>query len=137
MSAIGASFLGGIVAYGTAYLFFDAVATMLLSTHALSSLHQFVERLNESVFVLTLVGAVTPIPYTLVAYAAGFAKGSIVAFAIASILGRAARLGVVGFLTHRFGAQALAIFAKRFRLGMALLMVLGVAYIALKFGDML
>jgi len=99
------SVLGGVAAYVMAYYF----SATILSWFSSDTLVEFTElsiRFQEETFVLTILGAITPIPYTLVGLAAGFVEGSLLVFILASVLGRALRYGVVGYLTHIFGPFA-------------------------------
>jgi membrane protein YqaA with SNARE-associated domain len=104
-----ASMLGGIFAYLVALSFYEFIAEQYLVGTVGEQFYTIVDGFKEGTFALTILGAVTPVPYTLVAMAAGFVHGSFIAFCIASFLGRGFRYGVVGWLTHRFGNKALVI----------------------------
>lgn len=101
-----ASVLGGVTAYIFAVGFFDLMSGWMSSGH-IDQIYEFAHRFEEGTFILTLLGAVTPVPYTLVALAAGFVKGNFVYFLAATILGRGSRYALVGYLTHRFGQRSL------------------------------
>jgi membrane protein YqaA with SNARE-associated domain len=100
------SVAGGVAAYGMAY-FFSAWVFGFLSPESLQEFSHIAERFKEETFILTILGAITPIPYTLVGLAAGFVKGSLIVFIVASLLGRIIRYTIVGYLTFKFGHQAL------------------------------
>jgi len=100
------SVVGGTAAYLVAYFFQSVVLFFIGDGHA-SEFYPLAERFREETFVLTILGAITPIPYTLVAMAAGFVKGNLFMFILASIIGRAIRYGIVGYITYRFGQQAI------------------------------
>lgn len=101
------SAFGGVVAYAMAHALFDFIAGRFLTGQHLAEFYVMAERFGEGVFVLTLLGAITPIPYTIVALAAGFVTAPFSIFLFATILGRGARYALVGYLTHRFGEQAM------------------------------
>lgn len=100
------SVAGGVTAFAVAAYFQSLVVTRL-SPHTLAQFETIVARFQEEMFVVTILGAVTPVPYTLVGFAAGFVEGSLLIFVIASIVGRGARYALVGFVTHRFGIRAM------------------------------
>ncbi len=131
--AIIASVMGGIAAYVVAAFFFNEIVTSVLAWEHFET--QFVsisESLNESAFLFTLIGAITPIPYKLVALAAGFLQISFSIFLIASIIGRTVRMGFVGYCAYRFGPHALELFHSRFNIAMLLFLALAAIYIMLK-----
>jgi len=106
------SALGGAVAYYMAYFFIDT----LLGFMPLSIVTEFNTIVNGaavSTMVLTILGAITPVPYTAVAWAIAVLHGSILVLIIGSLLGRGFRYAVVGYCAYRFGPQAVA-YAKRY-----------------------
>jgi len=97
--------------------------------------HQFnaiVPKLREGTFIMTILGAVTPIPYTLVAFGAGFVKGSLLVFIIASIIGRGGRYVLVGAVTYYFGKQAIDFVRKKILFISVVLTFVAVLYFFLK-----
>ena len=130
--ATAASVVGGLCAYLMAALFFELLVQWMTSGMA----EEFSRRVSDingsSAFVLTLIGAITPIPYTIVAWAVAVIKGGLGAFIIASVIGRGFRYTIVGYSTYRFGSQAVS-YAKRYiGLTSILVLVLGILYIWLK-----
>ena len=105
------SVVGGFFAYLIVVLFKDSLLG-LLSPELFSTLQSFVAGQDQSVFVLTIVGADTPVPYTITAWAIALGEGSLFVFILASVVGRGFRYGVVGWCTYRFGPLALS-YAKR------------------------
>lgn len=103
------SLVGGLFAYAIAFLFFEFIVAQYLSGGVEVQFYEIIEKFNHGVFWVTLAGAVTPIPYTLVALGAGFMKANVFIFILATLVGRGARYVLVGFLTNRFGEQALAL----------------------------
>ena len=123
-----ASAMGGIFAYFSAAWFFESLS-QLVTSGALEEFQNMVDSNESNTFVLTLVGAITPIPYTLVAWVAAVVKGSILAFIFASVLGRGFRYSVVGYCTYKFGPLAVS-YAKRYLgLSSVLIFVLVALYI--------
>lgn len=109
--AISFSLLGGVVGYFLGYWFFDAIAQPLLTTYNLTA--EFAEvsaEIAASGFVFVLIGALTPIPYKLVAIASGFGNIPFLTFIVASIIGRILRLGLVGYIAYVVGPHALPVF---------------------------
>lgn len=95
------SVLGAIFAYMVALLFWDIFGASLLSW--LGAYKQFEEvrlLLDRGVVIFTLIGAITPVPYKLVALAGGVFKIDFVAFVLASLVGRFIRFVAVGYITH-------------------------------------
>lgn len=111
--SILASLAGGVAAYFVGLWFFDVIAQPLLETYNLQAdfLHATTQ-INEGGFVFVLIGALTPIPYKVVAIASGFGHITFVTFLVASIFGRILRLGLVGYAAFVVGPHALPMFRK-------------------------
>ncbi|MCA9358275.1 hypothetical protein KC902_03365 [Candidatus Kaiserbacteria bacterium] len=126
------SVLGGVVAYLMALFLFDFLMSWL-SPAMIDQFNMMVREQNASTFMLTAIGAVTPVPYTIVAWVVAVLQGSLLVFTLASVLGRGFRYGVVGYATYRFGPAAVS-YIKKY-LGVASLIVLvaaAAAYFFLK-----
>jgi membrane protein YqaA with SNARE-associated domain len=111
--SIIASLLGGLVAYFIGLWFFDSFGRPLLEFYNLQG--QFASmsvQINDSGFIFVLIGALTPIPYKIVALASGFGQINIVTFLLASLFGRILRLGLVGYVAYAVGPHALPMFRK-------------------------
>lgn len=104
------SVIGGVMAFLMLIYFKDFLFT-LLSPEVMTTLNQFVAE-GQDTFLLTIVGAVTPVPYTIVAWTVALSSGSLFIFVIASIIGRSIRYGIVGWCTYKFGPAAMQ-YAKR------------------------
>lgn len=108
-----ASTVGGVAAYYMAAYFFETLVAVL-QVDALNEFNMLLENGGESsVLLLTLVGAITPIPYTAVAWVLAVLEGSIMIFIVGSVIGRGFRYAVVGYCTYRFGPLAIT-YAKRY-----------------------
>jgi len=128
-----ASVFGGIVAYMLAFSFYELITQTYLVDTTGTQFSSLVTKLQGGTFVVTLLGAVTPIPYTLVAYGAGFVKGSLPLFILASIIGRGGRYTIVGFATYSVGEQAIALIKKRILVVSAVSILVVGTYLLYKF----
>lgn len=106
------SVLGGVLAYVMA-VFFLEVALDWLSPDVAFTIASLSAENQGNIFMLTLIGAFTPVPYTLTAWTVGALNGSLITFIVASFVGRGARYLLVGWLTYRFGPAAVKI-ARRY-----------------------
>lgn len=105
------SVIGGVAAYVTAALFMDLIKP-ILSVEAILVFEDIVYRFHDDMFLLAFLGAVTPLPYTLTALAAGTIKGNLLLFILGSFAGRMLRYGIVAYLTYVFGEKALGLIRK-------------------------
>jgi membrane protein YqaA with SNARE-associated domain len=100
-----------VAAYFTAFIFLEFI--MQFMTPAMLATFDEVLKMREmGTFFLTLAGAFTPIPYTTTAYVIAAMHGNIIAFILASIIGRGLRYSAVGILVYYFGPTAIK-YAKR------------------------
>ncbi len=125
------SVLGGIVAYLLAAGFYEVIQQTGFAPDLEVEFQSITTMLQDGVFWITLAGAFTPIPYTVVGLAAGFVKANFFLFILASLIGRGVRYLIVGWLTYRFGEQALEIARRRILLISAIGLILGLTYLAL------
>jgi len=102
------SIMGGLGAYVLAAYFID-IALGFLSPESVVEFHAIAERFSDSTFALGLIGAITPVPFTLAALVAGTIKGNLLLFLFGVLLGRSFRYGVAGYLAYKFGDHALKI----------------------------
>lgn len=107
------SVVGGVVAYFLGLLFFDAIGVVIIETyHLTGEFNSITSSIDENAFVFVLIGAITPIPYKLVALASGLVQMNFMVFIIASVFGRIIRLGLVGYIAYAVGPHALPVFRK-------------------------
>lgn len=125
------SVLGGVFAYVLALSFYEFIVTQYLVGATGEQFYAIVEEFKKETFVMTFLGALTPIPYTLVALAAGFVQGNILLFIVASTIGRGLRYAIVGALTYKFGERALAMARKQILLLSLACFILVAVYIFL------
>ncbi len=126
-----ASSLGGVVAYLSILYFRDELLALIdPETQALFNTITITN--NTDAFVMSFLGAVTPIPYMVVAWVSALAGSSLLLFFAGSIIGRLVRYGVVGWCTYRFGPRALE-YAKRSLIATSVVaVILVVLYVWLK-----
>jgi membrane protein YqaA with SNARE-associated domain len=123
-----ASVLGGVAAYYTAYYFVDFLL-QFFSPDAAFEIARTAANTQENTFVLTLIGAFTPVPYTFTAWAVGVLQGGIVPFIAASVLGRGGRYLIGGWLTYRFGQQAVSRAKRSIGITSIILLVLAAVFV--------
>lgn len=105
ISTIG-SVLGGIAGYFIGMFLFTTIGQWIIDTYALQSQYESArDMFQQHAFWAVLIGGFTPIPYKLVAIAAGAAPVSLPIFIVASILSRGGRFYLVAFLMHHFGQR--------------------------------
>ena len=108
--AIIASIIGGTAAYWVGALFYNTWGKAIISFYGLETLFAHTAtQIGQNAFVFVLIGAVTPVPYKLVALAGGLLHINFLTFMVASVIGRVFRLGLVGSITHSVGPRALPV----------------------------
>lgn len=125
------SLIGGLFAYAVAFLFFEFIVATYLTGSVGEQFYGIIDEFKQGVFWVTIAGAVTPVPYTLVALGAGFMKANPLLFILGTLVGRGGRYILVGYLTHRFGDQALAIARRHLLLVTILFVAAGLLYLML------
>jgi membrane protein YqaA with SNARE-associated domain len=113
------SVLGAIVGYGIGWglwhsvdqFFFNYVPSF--TPEAFEKVQNYYREYDVGI---VFVAAFTPIPYKVITITAGVFGLNILAFVLASIVGRAARFFLVAYLLHRYGAPIGAFIDKRFNL---------------------
>ncbi|MCA9355558.1 hypothetical protein KC865_03355 [Candidatus Kaiserbacteria bacterium] len=130
-TTVVSSVVGGLFAFAVASLFFDTMVGYL-SPEIMAEFQTMVSSNQSDTFMLTLVGAITPVPYTIVAWVVAVIEGGVITFILASVIGRGLRYFIVGYCTYRFGPLAIS-YAKRY-IVLTSVIVLGltVLYIWLK-----
>lgn len=127
------SVLGGVIAYFLAEFLSERLFSVL-SPDASNSLHQLSAAFGDNALFLAFIGALSPIPYTLVAVTAGALKMNLFLFIVGSLIGRALRYGIVAYVVYFHGEKAMAL-AKRHLISTTLIItVLVAAYLIFKLG---
>lgn len=125
------SVLGGFFAYLAGFYATDFVLS-LLSESTQAEFFSLIDTFQDETLVFAIVGAVTPIPYTLVAVAAGVIQGNAILFVIGTIIGRLFRYYIVAYFTRHFGEQALRVAEKNLKLSSVIVIILALAYLFYK-----
>lgn len=125
------SIAGGVTAFIMARYFFALLEGMMTS----GMLEQFQNLIlmdSSNTLMVTLVGAVTPIPYTITAWVVAVGEGSLLLFILASLVGRGFRYGIVGLCTYWFGPRALTYARRSLGLTTVVVALLVALYISIK-----
>ncbi len=124
------SVVGGTAAYLLAAHFKEFLFS-LISPEMAETLNSLLVA-GQDTFILTIIGAFTPIPYTIVAWAVALSGGNLLIFIIASIVGRSIRYTIVGWCTYVFGPAALRYAQRSIFVTSIVIFVLVAIYIWLK-----
>ena len=100
-----ASVAGGLFGYVIGYFLYEAIGAALIAALGLSeSFPKAACYLRQYDVEVIIIGAATPVPYKLLTITAGFIEMSLIAFTLASIVGRGLIFMSVGILFRLFGA---------------------------------
>ena len=103
--ATAASVLGGLFGYAIGYFLYETLGAWILAMLGLTeSFPEAACYLNEFDVEAIIIAGATPIPFKLLTITAGFVEMSLVAFTLASIVGRGMIFLTVGILFRMFGA---------------------------------
>ena len=105
-----ASVVGAIMGYFIAWFFGSWLFGVM---HIGAEFGRIREFLDHGIFVFTIIGAVSPIPYKLFVLTAGFIKANFIIFLIASIIGRSLRLYASAWLVYKYGEHGVRV-ARRY-----------------------
>ncbi len=102
--------------------------------HAEHALAVYRDRFARYGFMVILLKGLTPVPYKVVAIAAGAAHYSLPLFLLASLLTRGARFFLLAALLRRFGTAAEAFIARRLSVlaAIAAILIVGGVLVALR-----
>lgn len=107
------SVLGGVFGYAVGVFLFEWIEPWLHAAGYWGEYRDAVAMFYEWGVWIVFVAALTPLPYKLFTISAGVLSQSLVLFVLASLVGRGARFGLVGFLMKRFGPTLFAYVEKR------------------------
>jgi membrane protein YqaA with SNARE-associated domain len=125
------SVVGGVCAFIMARYFFNLLEVMMTS-NMLEQFQSLILMDSSNTLLVTLVGAITPIPYTITAWVVAVGEGSLLLFIIASTVGRGLRYGIVGMCTYWFGPRALTYARRSLGITTVVLVILVGLYVWLK-----
>ncbi len=130
-----ASVLGGILGYFIGAWVFDAVGRAILDFYdAHDAFERFRGHAESAGFLVIATKALTPIPYKIVAIAAGAVHLGLITFVTASIIGRGTRFFAIAWLCRRYGSEVREVMDRHGGVAMVVLIVAIVAGIyALRF----
>jgi membrane protein YqaA with SNARE-associated domain len=117
--------------YVLASFFIDQILAFLGPT-ATVDFNTVVAVFDQGTFALAFLGALTPIPYTVVAIVAGALKGSLIMFILGSFVGRVIRFGIVAYFTYYFGDRAIELAKKHLVFSSIVAVLVVCAYILYK-----
>lgn len=129
LTCIIASVIGGFLGYWIGYALFDTVGRYLVSPEALES---YQLRFEQWGFWLISIKGFLPIPYKIVAIAAGLAKYDLGLFFAASVIARSSRFVMLAILIHYYGEEVKEFIDKNVRLVMigTIIAIIGVLFLA-------
>jgi len=123
-----ASIVGGFFGYAVGFFLFEAVGQPIIQFYqADDAFHNFQAAFAVYGPWFLILKGVTPIPYKLLAIAAGFAKLDFTVFVLCSLVARFSRYYMVAALLHFYGPEVGRFIEKRLMLvmGFLLLFVIG------------
>ncbi|NPD67628.1 DedA family protein [Lichenicola cladoniae] len=124
-----ASLCGGTIGWLIGAEAIRLAAGVIHFYHAEAALALYVHRFAQYGFSVILLKGLTPIPYKIIAIAAGAAHYSLPLFLLASLITRGFRFFLLAGLLHRFGAPIQTFIERRLTilaLGFAILIVAGI-----------
>lgn len=99
-----ASVLGGIAGYAIGYYLYEWAGRPIIEFYGYEQQYaNIAKQIADRDWELVLIGGLTPIPYKLVAIAAGTAQIDFAVFILASIISRIGRFVVIGAIMYIFG----------------------------------
>lgn len=111
------SLLGAVLGYLIGWAFYETVGVRIVRFYHFETYFEQVRNYyNQNVFLAVLTAAFTPIPYKVFTIAGGVFRANIPLFALGSIIGRAGRFFLVGFLIYCFGVPIKKFIDKYFNL---------------------
>jgi membrane protein YqaA with SNARE-associated domain len=125
-----ASMFGGLLGYAIGYYLFTSIGQSLIEFYqAQDAFGRFQEAFRLYGPWFMILKGITPVPYKLLAIAAGFAKLDLTVFVLCSLVARFSRYYMVTALLWRYGPQIETLIEKRLMLATSL--VLGVAVLGI------
>lgn len=98
------SVLGGLAGYGLGLLLYETVVTWLIDLYGWQESFAALQAdFHARGLLIVLIGALSPIPFKLIAIASGVERLDLALFLLAAVAGRGARFTAFGLLVWRFG----------------------------------
>lgn len=129
-----ASLCGGAIGWLLGAELVRLASRLIHIYHAEHALALYRDRFARYGFAVILLKGLTPVPYKVVAIAAGAAHYSLALFLLASLLTRGARFFLLAALLRRFGTAAEAFIARRLAVlaAVAAILIVGGVLVALR-----
>ena len=128
------SVLGGVLGYLIGYWFFDFFGPRLIEFYSFQEEFRKIEIFfSKYGFWSIFLAAFTPIPYKVFTISAGLFGANIIAFIIASVIGRGLRFLIVGYIFRFLGERYANQIFKYFNLITLFFGVVIIAYLIYKF----
>lgn len=126
---------GSLLGYFLGYTFYETLGIKVVELYSLADEIQSIgAAFSDNAIFTILISSFTPIPYKVITISAGLFKINLVSLLTFSFIGRGARFFIVSFLTQKFGVSIKNFIEKYFDiLGLILLILIGLGFIALKF----
>lgn len=129
------SVLGGAAGYFIGKYFYMYLGAPLVAFYGLTEqVESLGQVFKDNVFITILIASVTPVPYKVFTLSAGLFSVNLVAFILASLLGRGIRFFVVAYLSNRYGLQTKQFILRQQRIINRVFLIalaLGIIYIIL------
>ncbi|GAB5468531.1 MAG: YqaA family protein [Rhodospirillales bacterium] len=129
-----ASVLGGCVGYLIGHLLYETLVTWLIHIYGWEeAFARIQERFHEEGIWIVLIGALTPLPYKLIAIASGVQSLPFLLFLLASLAGRSVRFFAVAIALYYFGPQIRRLLDRHAKIiGWIVVIVLVLGFVAVE-----
>ena len=131
--AASLSALGAVAGYFVAAFLFNQFGEPILAFYHLEAAFNTARYfIMGHVFLAMALASFTPIPDKVFIYAGGFLGVNFIPFITGYVLGRTIRMAIFVYLTERFGMDALTIIRRYFTYFAALLVMLAIIYVMVR-----
>jgi membrane protein YqaA with SNARE-associated domain len=130
-----ASVLGGFLGYGIGHVLYDTLGQWIIETyHYQAAFDRFRVMFQEWGAWLIVAKGVTPIPFKIVAIAAGVADFDLFSFTWSSIISRGGQFLIIAVLIARFGPTVEPLIERFFwQIGMGVVALVVIGFVALNY----
>ncbi len=128
------SVAGGAVGYLIGHLLYETVVVWLIDLYGWeATFNRIQERFHEEGIWIVLIGAITPLPYKLIAIASGVQSLPFLLFLLASFAGRGVRFLAIAIALYWFGPQIRVLLDKYAKIiGWIVVIVLILGFVAIE-----
>jgi membrane protein YqaA with SNARE-associated domain len=104
---MASSVLGGIFGYFIGKFFYGYIGAPLIAFYGIQAeVAHFGSIFKDHVFITIFLASLSPLPYKVFTISAGLFSVNLVAFILASIVGRSIRFFAVAYISNRYGVRA-------------------------------